>query len=250
MKISIVGENSKIGKSLIKHLPKGFELVEINQSPDYLFLATDSTKAEKVFQQYQSTHRIVDFSGSFKSVALKEESSFTYGFTPVFNSSIDHISFPGCSALAILTTLYPIKDLILPESIFADVKFSKSAMQYKSSRQQSVLQNQVELVNPFTHFHEQEINQILSPLKIKLVPSVINIPQGLFINLFFNTNSSVDIKSILEQTKNSDMVWDKQLPEILDTNLISLSVVQEDNRVVISLITDNLVNGKIYPLLF
>lgn len=251
MKICIVGENSKIGKSLIKHLPAGFELVEITKAPDYIFLATASDKAQKIFEQYHSQFKIVDFSGAYKPQALAGQNLFTYAFDPLFDKAKSHVVFPGCSSLAMLTALYPLKDIIIPDSVFADVKFSKSAMQYKSSRQTSVLENQAESVNPFNHFHEKEINQVLSPLQVKVLPSVLNIAQGLFINLFFNVSNFDSVEEVLKTyyQSNSDVIFNGNLKDVLDTNKTSLSVVQENHRVCITIISDNLVNGKVFTFL-
>lgn len=247
MKICIIGERSKIGQSIIKNLPNDYQLVSPNENPDYYFLATTSEKAQEFFIKNSDKYRIVDFSGALKP-EIGQNPDLTYAFSPVFDPEKKHIVFPGCSALAILTALYPLKSL-LTEPIFADVKFSKSSMQYKSKTQTSILINQIEVVRPFTHIHEQEINKVLNCELVKIIPSVVNIESGLFINLYFN--STEKIETILKEfyTNHPEIVFDQKLVNILGTDKISLQVFQKNTQVCISVITDNLVNGKIFKFL-
>jgi N-acetyl-gamma-glutamylphosphate reductase len=129
MKFAIIGERSKVGQSILNYLkqnPSNWECVDISDSPDYLFLATSSQDSKIYFEKYKNEFKIVDFSNAFKEHALKKVNDFSYGFLPLFDKTKKHIAFTGCSSLASLMALNPVKEFILENSVFIDVKFSKS----------------------------------------------------------------------------------------------------------------------------
>lgn len=248
IKIHIFGENSKIGKSIIQHLPNHIKIVSFDERPDYIFLCTSAEKSKQLFNQYCNDYRIVDFSSAFKHDAILQTSNITYAFNGFFNNQIPHIVFTGCSSLAIMQAILPIQKYIKKNSIFADVKFSKTAMQNKSHNQEMVLQNKIEIVNPFNHYHEKEINMALPDLGLKIVPSVLDFESGLFVNIYFNINKNVNIKNEIEHyyLHSSNIVFEKSINDVINTNLTSLSIYQDNKRCCISVVTDNLINGKIW----
>lgn len=260
---SIIGERSKIGQSILNHLKNNpslpWKYVQIRQNPDYLFLATSSEESKQYFKKFNNSFKIVDFSNSFKNEAFLKKGLFTYGYVPLLDNYYPNIAFPGCSTLACLMALDPLKNDIIKDSVFIDTKFSKSAMQRKSNLVDiSINEAKIESINSFKHYHQNELNQALNyELDVKIIPSIVDIKNGLFINVFFNLKNKLNVFELLKNyylnKKNIFVVEENYCLnnnfDILGTNNILLKINQHENRVGISIFTDNLINGKIFDLL-
>lgn len=251
MKICIFGERSKIAQSIIRNKPNYVSIVSIDENPDFLLFATSSEKTKELFEKYKDKFRIMDVSSYFKQEAIELEGLFTYAFKPIFNKNIKNIVFPGCSSLAILTALYPIQELVIPDSVYADVKFSKSAVQSKSENLKDIELNNIIDIKNFEHYHQNEINNVLSNLDIKIAPSIVNVDKGIYINIFFNLLNELDINSYLMNFYKNDpnVVFVGSASDVLGGNKIRIKVFQDKKRVNINVITDNLINGKIFDFL-
>jgi N-acetyl-gamma-glutamylphosphate reductase len=260
---SIIGERSKIAKYLIKYMPKGFKQVPESQVTksklDVLFLSTDSKKALIFIKKYQNTKtQIIDLSGSQKLKSYtgakdqqKSFFNFFYGLNQINPiGTRKHIANPGCSSLGVLTALFPIKHL-LTESVFVDVKFSKSAMRYSSDNQKHI-SNNIKLLHPLSHFQQDEINYVLKgDLEVSLSASVVGIDRGISLNIFAKTKKNVDIeKKLIQYYKNNSNIIvstaPKDLSAVIDTTKIYIYVKQNKDVVLINAVFDNLIFGGAY----
>src|SRR5690606_5827290 len=82
-------------------------------------------------EHQNKARKVLDFSGATKTSALNKEPDTTYALGALYDPDAKIVSFPGCSSWGVLAVLLSLKD-ILPEVVFADVKFSKSALQHDS----------------------------------------------------------------------------------------------------------------------
>jgi N-acetyl-gamma-glutamylphosphate reductase len=246
-----VGTNSKIGQKILKFLPPDIQILDkVPEQLDYLFLASSNDKSLAALNQYGAQSRkIIDFSGATKLSALAGQKGMTYALN--YDPKAKLVALPGCSSWGILSALMPIKNL-LPEVVFADVKFAKSALQFDSPSLQ--LQEDIKLIYPLQHFHQPEINLALGqPNLVQMAPSIIDLPQGVSINLMFKPNPEVDYVSVLQNKIHPDYVqvvnYLPTLQEVIGTKNILMQVSQNNWAVNINICLDNLVNDRFLSFL-
>jgi N-acetyl-gamma-glutamylphosphate reductase len=251
----LVGTNSKIGQKILKFLPPDIQILDqVPEQLDYLFLASSNDKSLAALNQYGArTRKIIDFSGATKLSALAGQKGMTYALN--YDPKAKLVALPGCSSWGILSALLPLHSLsknLLPEVIFADVKFAKSALQFDSPSLQ--LQEDIKLIYPLQHFHQQEINLALGqPNLVQMAPSIIDLPQGVSINLMFKPLQGVDYISALKNSLHPNYVQIvDQIPtlqEVIGTKNIIMQVSQNNWAVNINICLDNLVNDRFLSFL-
>lgn len=262
-KFAIIGERSKIGQYISKYMPDSFFQVpesEIkNNTLDVLFLSTSKEKALHFINKFQNTKtQIIDLSGSQKLNSFinapnqhLSDYSFIYGFSEVNSPELNkNVATPGCSALGILTTIFPIKHF-LEKTIFVDVKFSKSAMRFSSQNQYQMDNNSL-IVYPFSHFHQNEVNYALnSQYNILVASSIIGIERGISLNIFANIITDIDLYSELKhyyKKNNVVKVTKTEVPllSMIETPNVSIYVKQLNKSVLFNVVFDNLIFGGAY----
>jgi N-acetyl-gamma-glutamylphosphate reductase len=257
---SIIGERSKIGKCLIKYMPKGYKRIPESQIGkqliDVVFLATGTDKAKSLIKKNRfGSAQIIDLSGSQKLESYigrknQKDFEFIYGL-PELNKpgTKKNIATPGCSSMGILTVLLPIQKYI-EKDVFVDVKFSKSAMRFLSENQSS-LKNNIKIVHPLSHLHQTEINYVLSGnLKVSLATNLIDIERGISLNIFTKLKRKADVEKELKRFyKNTTRVKIAKNPvdllKVIGTHDIQIYVKQEGSIVLINAVFDNLTFGAV-----
>lgn len=256
-KVVVIGETGKIGHSLLSHLGQLTLLPKESldkEKVDFLFLASSKEKNKAYIKHYphSPTLKIFDFSGLLKDKFLNNSNEVTYGFLPLYDKQKKLVAMPGCSSLAILQSLYPIKELLSTE-IFIDVKFSKSALKNNSVSLIGLNEN-IKGILYNQHPHQLEIQHILNNKKITLAPSVIDIPSGISINIFIaNVNYDSILNLLLDYYKLDRQVkivpTNPQITDVIKTGTTLIHVSPSYSGVIINVVTDNLINNRFLNLL-
>lgn len=205
---------------------------------DLMLLCKDSTNNEHFYHSHgKLATKCVDFSSAFrKSKDFQNVWSFD-------KTDPRPLSLPGCSAWGILSALWPLKEL-LPNRIFADVKFSKSSLRYGSPHEGDLLRN----VYVFEHYHQKEVNDALGKDALRMNCAILDVGYGLSIGLMFEGLEGIDYKKTL--IENNSWPYVKIVEDWPDTKIVSLSgdillcVKQIDRDVCINVVMDNLVNDR------
>lgn len=252
----LLGEKGNMGRAILSHWPKGVRLITYHDfttvGADYLFLASTSEKSLSFLNQFQNqAKKIIDFSGATKYLALDSHPQITYGVKTWYDPSKQIVALPGCSSWGILSALKPL-DKVLPEVVFADVKFSKSAMQFDSPNSVEIVQ--IQGLHTFTHYHQNEINKALNkPNLVQMAPSIVGLPSGLSINLFFAPLKDVNyIQEFNQNNQDPRVVFALKNPtlnQVIASDKILIYITQTEYAVNINIVMDNLVNNRFWPFL-
>jgi N-acetyl-gamma-glutamylphosphate reductase len=252
----VMGERGNLGRSILSHWPRGVKLVSYHDftrfGVDYLFVASAGNKSFDFILKHQVyAKKVIDFSGSTKSAALSGHSEISYGLNPWYDKDKKIISLPGCSSWGIVSSLLPLQD-VLPDVVFADVKFSQSALQHDSPHNLASLQ--IQNVYTFNHYHQYEINQALKkPNLVQMAPSLINVPSGLSINLFFKPLENINYIENFKKNKSCNyVILSPNIPNLnsaIASDKIYFFISQNLYGVNINIVLDNLVNSRFWQYL-
>lgn len=252
-KMVIVGEKSKIGQSILAHstrwltiLPEAALEVE---KVDYLILASTKERNKAFIKKYSKSPeiKIFDFSGILKKHMMDGQHDIAYAFEPLFTKSLKLVAMPGCSSLAMLQCLFPIKDFISDE-IIVDLKFPRSSLKYDSPNLIGLDQNIKGLMYG-THPHQAEVNFILKTDKITVIPSLVDVPSGISLNVYFPTKEPLIVKQQLENyyLSHKRVQISKRpvaIADVVKTGKTLIYIFPTKSGLVINAVTDNLINDR------
>ena len=253
----IIGQ-SNIGNKIEQYLNKDIRFKEDkSQYPDIVFLVGSKESVENIEIEKYPNAKIVDVSShkrlSSNTNFVDSGNDIVYGIPHLtkYYNHYNYVSNPGCSAIGVLTALHPIIDY-LKKNIILDVKFSKSSLTRKSSFNDK--KDIMTVVHPFKHTHQKEIKYYFGgALNIKMVPSIIDVPNGTNINIYAFKNKKSDnlLNTLAEFYRDNEeiIILEKGMPELKDvisTNKIIISVVEEGKNIFINVVLDNLTVGGAY----
>jgi N-acetyl-gamma-glutamylphosphate reductase len=251
----IIG-SSNIGEQLKSYLIKDNKFKSVESNPELIFLVGTKESIDNFKREDFPNVKIIDVSSKKR---LKSNTPFVesgtdilYGIPDIteYKNYYNYIANPGCSAIGSLMALYPIINF-LEKNIILDVKFSKSSLTRKShfNNQEGIMT----VVHPFKHSHQKEVNYFFgNEFNIKMVPSIVDVPSGLSINLYaFLKDKNTDILSIFKNFyQNPNILISEENPfeisEIIGTTKIGFYIKKENENLFINVILDNLTIGGAY----
>ena len=175
---------------------------------DIIFISLPHGESMRVIDEYIGSSKIIDLSADFRlNLSLYEEyygrhlkpeliEEFTYGLPEIFRDEIRRSSLvanPGCSATAVILSLYPFRDLA--REALVDVKFSSSA----GGRRENILSshpersNVVRVYKAYKHRHEAEVYMVTG-VKAYFTVYSVDIVRGLLASVYLKTD--IDIGEI------------------------------------------------------
>lgn len=259
----IIGR-SNIGDRINQYLIQDDRFIE-NNNPDIIFLVGTKENSSEFKQEEYPNSKIIDVS-SYKRLNSLTNLRDDNGRSSVY--AIPHITYqddykdityfanPGCSAIGSITAIYPILDFV-NTNIVLDTKFSKSALTRKSKFNEE--KDIMTVVHPFEHTHQKEINYYFNnAYNIKMIPSIIDVSNGISINIHAFKNDNIKIeKDLIFNTLNNYYRWYRdtimisnkepfKLKYVINTNKIGIYVKEDEENVLINVVLDNLTVGGAY----
>lgn len=256
-KVVIIGQKSKIGSTILSIIKSKKTLTLIKESRldhekiDYLILCSNEKRCKDFINKYRNNsniNKIIDYSGALKNSIMNGDNNITYAFNSIYDSSKKMVAHPGCSSLGILTALYPIKDEYEIDNCFIDVKFSKSTLKYNSQNLNNLTNNTFGLLYD-EHYHQKEVNYFLNKTNISIAPSIIDIDNGISLNIFIQSNKPHDLidKISVYYTNDNNVNITKDLMDIksvVGTSKINIYFKKTGNGLIINVLLDNLFNDR------
>ena len=236
------------GETMLKFSPGNTEDVDV------LFLCMGHGKSKQYFMDHPvpSHIKVIDLSQD-----LRTDDSFTYGLPELNkNNYSSRIANPGCFATAIQLGLLPLasKVLLSGEVHVNAITGSTGAGQNLSATTHFSWRNgNVSAYKPFVHQHLKEINHTLTALKsdaqLQFIPVRGPFTRGIFATLYTNC----DLEDGQVEELYSDF-YEKEpfttlvksppdLKQVLNTNKCLVHVEKHENKVLVTVVLDNLLKG-------
>lgn len=263
--INKVTSRSQAGKKLYEVHPdlKGWTELSFQEGyktdADITFLCMGHGKSKGYLEKTKSSNIVIDLSRDYR---LKEDAEgFVYGLCELNKSEIKNsqkIANPGCFASCIQLGLLPLAahQLIQSDVHVTAITGSTGAGQNPvATTHNSWRNNNVSIYKPFTHQHLGEITQSIRQLdsnfdqEINFIPMRGNFTRGIFASMYLESPVSTEEAEELytEYYKDSPFVHVSKDPlsvkEVVNTNNTLIYLEQNNGKLRIESIIDNLVKG-------
>lgn len=256
-KVVVIGTRSKMGNSILSNTGSLTILAEEaleKEKVDFLFLASSKERNKQYLKQYKHSPeiKIFDYSGLLKERVIEKDPLVTYGFLPLYEKNKQLVAMPGCSSLAMLNALYPLKHL-LAEEIFIDVKFPKTSLKHNSPNLTNLDLN-IKGILYNQHPHQEEVCSILQYPNITIAPSLVDVPSGISVNIFLPKVDFIETNTILlKYYEHSSRVMIKGknplLSDVIRTGETHIFISPSKAGTVLNVVSDNLINNRFLDFL-
>lgn len=226
---------------------------------DVVFLCTGHGYSKTFLSEHKIPDRvkIIDLSTDFRD----ESEGFVYGLPELNRERIKSavkLANPGCFATTIQLALLPLAGAGLLKSdmhVSAITGSTGAGQALRPTTHFSWRNSNVSIYSPFTHRHLKEINQSLKQLQkdfsqeINFIPYRGDFTRGIMANVYFDFDGEeeVAVKLFKEFYKDHPFTFvsdqDIHLKQVVNSNKCILQVQKQNNKLLITSITDNLVKG-------
>ncbi|MEM6397066.1 MAG: N-acetyl-gamma-glutamyl-phosphate reductase [Bacteroidota bacterium] len=236
------------------------DLADRDAGSDVLFLCLGHGRSAPLLAEHDLPEdlKVIDLSRDFR---LGEDPNFVYGLPELQKEKIaksNRIANPGCFATAIQLALLPLAKsghLKGDVHIHALTGSTGAGMSPSATTHFSWRNNNVSIYKPFRHQHLDEINRSLNlfdqnnSFRLNFLPIRGNFSRGIFASCYLHTELSLEQAQEIYQAfyTNSPFVHlsdqNPHLKMVVNTNNCVLHLLEDDGRLLIISMIDNLLKG-------